>query len=127
MVASALTQEMIQSGRTLVQQLDDSGISVNAALWLLFPEVQAWKLMLSTPTLVADGPKAAYDAVQKALSKISHPQLQLDDVVIAKPDAPLLKLMRLAIRTGSGIDSIRFTQNVINGQLIPDALIYRLQ
>jgi len=118
---------MIQSGRTLVQQLDDSGISVNAALWLLFPEVQAWKLMLSTPTLVADGPKAAYDAVQKALSKISHPQLQLDDVVIAKPDAPLLKLMRLAIRTGSGIDSIRFTQNVINGQLIPDALIYRLQ
>ena len=127
MVTAALTDEMIQSGRSLIEELDKAGLSVDVAMWMLFPEISAWKLMISSPGFITKGPKAAYDVVQKALSKIGHPQLKLDDIVIAKAEVPLLKLMRMAVRTGDqSLASIRFTNNVINGQLIPDALIYRL-
>ncbi len=127
MVTPALTDEMIQSGRALIEDLDGSGLHVDVAMWMLFPDISAWKLMISSPVLIADGPKAAYDVVQKSLARISPRQLKLDDIVIAKAEAPLLRLMRVAVRTKDRtLASIRFTNNVINGQLIPDALIYRL-
>ena len=68
----------------------------------------------------------AYTKVQGALRKISTEHFGLDDVAVAKPNAPILRLLRLAVRTGPGITGIRFTKNVINGHLIEDAYIYRL-
>jgi hypothetical protein len=47
-------------------------------------------------------------------------------VSIAKKDDPLLKLLRIAIKTGPGISNIRFSRNTINGVIIEDAYIYRL-
>ena len=41
------------------------------------------------------------------------------------PDAPVVALLRTAIRTGPGISGIRFKNNVIDGTLIEDAYIYR--
>ena len=53
-------------------------------------------------------------------------ELSLDDLALAKPDAPLVTLLRNAVRTGSGIHGIRFSNNVMNGTVIEDAYIYRL-
>ena len=67
--------------------------------------------------------------VQKTLkrlrNRISH--LALEDIVMAKPDAPVIQLLRQVVATGPGISGIRFTSNVINGTLIEDAYIYRLK
>jgi hypothetical protein len=127
MVANILTEELINGGKNLLQELDASGIKVNAALWFYFPEEGFWKLMLSFPNVEKEGPKAAYVRVQKALFKLKGTQAPaLDDITIARPNAPLVQLLKIAIRTGPGISGIRFSNNVINGQLIPDAYIYRL-
>lgn len=40
-------------------------------------------------------------------------------------NAELVKLLRIAIRTGLGISRIQFSKNVINGHFVVDALIYR--
>ena len=53
-------------------------------------------------------------------------EISLDDIAVSKPKNPLLKLLKIAIKTGPAISGIRFTNNVINGQLIKDAHIYRL-
>jgi hypothetical protein len=128
MVANALTEEMIDGGKSLVNQLDQNQGKVNGAFWLLLPEQGFWKLMISLDDVERAGPKAAYVKIQRALSKIKKPQeLSLDDVALLKPDAPILKLMKAALQTGPGISGIRFTNNMINGQLISDAYIYRLQ
>jgi hypothetical protein len=51
----------------------------------------------------------------------------LDSIGLMEPDNPLIGLLALAIRTsGNDVSGIRFTNNVINGQLVPDAYIYRL-
>jgi hypothetical protein len=74
------------------------------------------------------GPREVYKQIQRTLGALSDKikTLSLADVVVAKPDAPMVAVLKRAVRTGPGIGGIRFSQNVIDGVLIEDAYIYRL-
>ncbi len=127
MVAMILNDELIKAGEQLLKQLDESAVKVDAALWLYSPEVETWKLLLSLPGFIAQGPTAAYRKVQKALSALPEEVgISLNDVSIADPNNPLFHLLKKAIGTLRGNKAVRFTKNVVNGRLIDDALIYRL-
>lgn len=127
MVATTLTDSLIKGGEALLKALETVGVNVDAAFWFLFPEQGFWKLMLSLPGVEKEGPRAAYARIQRALATLQgEAQLSLDDIAIAKPGAPIVHLLRSAVRTGHGIGGIRFSNNVINGVLISDAYIYRL-
>lgn len=128
MVETILTKEMIEMGRVLVRKLDEQGVSPAAALWLYFPEEQQWKLVIAELTVGTLGPKIIYRKIQQILAVSSDELsgLSLDDVTLARPDAPIIVLLRVAIRTGPGISGIRFKNNAINGTLIEDAYIYRM-
>lgn len=127
MVGTTLRDNLIKSGEDLVKQLDASNVLVDAALWFYFPDLETWRLMLSLPEIMKMGPKAAYKEVQKAFSKLGEDQpISLADVTITKTDAPILQLLKIAIKTGTDISHIRFSKNAINGQLIDDVFIYRL-
>jgi hypothetical protein len=128
MVETTLTKEMIETGATLVRKLDERGLQPDAALWLYFPDVQQWKLVIAEVKVGKKGPKEVYRQIQKVLTESADEiaELSLDDVALAKPDAPIVALLRVAIRTGPGISGIRFKNNVINGTLIEDVYIYRL-
>ena len=123
-----LDERLINDGKALLKDLDQHGFGADAAFWFLAPDLEAWKLMISTPQTATKGPKKTYQEIQKSLTRIKAEvqSLRLDDVALLKPKTPLLKLLRVALRTGPGISGIRFTDNVINGQLIPDAYIYRI-
>lgn len=129
MVNLTLSDAMIESGAKLVQKLDESGILPDAAFWLYFPDVQKWKLVFAEVKLGTVGPKEIYKRIQETMSSLGEEirEISLDDVALAKPQAPIVALLRVAIRTGPGISGIRFTGNVINGTLVEDAYIYRLK
>jgi hypothetical protein len=128
MVETDLTEEMIKTGAALIGKLDERGMQPDAAFWFYFPDLEAWKLVIAEVKVGKQGPKEVYRQVQKILGKFSRELhgLSLDDVALAKPDAPMVAILRVAIRTGPGISGIRFKHNVINGTLIEDAYIYRL-
>lgn len=129
MVESQLTPELIKEGATLIEGLDDAGVSPDAAFWLLAPEISGWKLLIAESSIGPKGPKDTYRLVQKVLlklrEKVTH--LSLEDVKLTTPDQPVVQALSQLFSTGPGIDGIRFTQNVINGLLIADAYIYRLR
>jgi hypothetical protein len=126
MVEANLTKELIDAGAKLVEKLDTRGLAPDAAFWLHSPEEQTWKLVLVEVKLAKKGPRAAYAEIQKILeSESEFGNLRLDDLVLEKPDARIVELIRKAMRTGSGITGIRFKNNVIDGTLIDDAYIYR--
>ena len=128
MVATQLTDRLVEDGVALVLALDATVIKPRSAFWFLFSDVGSWKLVIADPKLGPDGPRGAYKQIQKVLKKLQKKSnsLVLEDVVLAKPDAPIVEVMRTALRTGPGISGIRFTGNMINGVLIDDAYIYRL-
>lgn len=128
MVAKDLTDAMTKAGKSLILQMDEDGVEVDAAFWLYFSDIQMWKLLLSMPAASSEGPKKAYRKVQKAIGKLGEDaeELSLAQVAVLKPKAPVLHLLRSAVRVGPDIGGVRFTGNVINGQLIEDAYLYRI-
>ena len=127
MVETTLTKELIDAGAKLVEKLDERGLAPDLAFWLYSPEEQGWKLLLVEVKLSAKGPKAAYSEIQKILARYQQEigNLRLDDLVLEKPDARIVELIRRAVRTRPAVSGIRFKNNVVDGTLIDDAYIYR--
>lgn len=128
LVTETLSKEMIEAGADLTQRLDSVRIKVRAAFWFFLPEQKTWRLVFALPEVRTMGPKAAYKKVQSVLNKIPKDQLKiaLRDITVTEPSDPLIKLLSVMNSTGPGISDIRFSKNVINGQLIDDAYIYRM-
>lgn len=128
MVDRILTKEMIEAGAALVLKLDDSDIQPDAAFWLYYSDDQKWKLVLAEVTLAAEGPMRIYKKIQETL--LNYPdqfnELSLQDITLAKPDSATVKSLRHAVQAGPGTSGVRFTNNVIDGNLIDDVYIYRL-
>lgn len=127
MVEANLTDELIVAGEHLLDRLDERGVSPDVAFWLYSPEDQTWKLLLGEIKLVKKGPKAGYAQIQSVLSKYAEELgiLGLEDIVLERPDSLIVKLIRKAIRTDPEAKPVRFRNNVVNGTLIDDALVYR--
>lgn len=126
LVAPVLTPEMVTDGEKFLRELDQARIEVPAAFWFLPPEESSWRLVISSPDVAKKGPHAFYQKIDQILRRIGTNALSTSLVSALPPSHSLLAVMRTALKTGPGISNIRFTQNVINGVLIPDALIYRL-
>ena len=65
MVETSLTPELIEAGANLVRKLDERGLAPDAAFWLYFPELQAWKLVLAAVKVGQVGPREVYREVQE--------------------------------------------------------------
>jgi hypothetical protein len=128
---NSLVDQDIRQGEAIVRTLDDAGdpsMHPTAALWLLFPEEETWRLILALPAMATDPAQSVY---ARLLDIITHaPSVEhfnFDTVRLMSPDNPLIDLLGVAIQTpADAVAGIRFANNTINGQLIPDAYIYRL-
>lgn len=125
---ASLTQDMIRAGEDLLRRLDKADVGVSDALWLYVPEVSAWQLLIASRRVRTEGPKKLYKKIQTILGNMPKdaPRISLRDVSVAHEKIPLLSLLRIVIRTGPGINGVRFTGNTINGVFIEDAYIYRV-
>jgi hypothetical protein len=117
---------MIGAGGALVRKLDERGLQPDDAFWLYSSDTQEWKLVIAEVKFGKQGPRETYRQIQNAIAALDNEPISLDSVALARPDAPMVSLLRSAVRTGPGINGIRFTNNVINGTVIEDAYIYRL-
>jgi len=128
MVGAALTPQLIEEGAELLQALDASGLTPDAAFWFYSSDINAWKLVLAEMRVGPDGPREVYKQVQRTLDALSDTikSFSLADVVVAKPDAAVVSVLKRALRVERNAGGVRFSQNVIDGVLIEDAYIYRL-
>lgn len=126
MVKKQLVAMKVAEGKRLVEALDESDFPVNSALWFL-SETEVWRLLLASPVVDSEGPRAAYEGLQDFLNRSSPKyEIALDEVTLLSPRDALIGLLRGAVVTGSGVSEVRFTENSINNVFIEDALIYRI-
>jgi len=126
MAKPTLVESDKEAGEILLGNLDRSGFEVKAALWFYLPDSDEWRLILASPEVDAKSPKEAYKRVQSQLANLteSH-KLSLQNISLISPEDSLIKLLRGALHTGTGISHIQFTRNTINNVFIEDAFIYR--
>ena len=126
MVTNYLTDQMIEAGKTVLEQLDASNVDVSAALWLLEPESQSWRLVLAIREVDRQGPKAVYKKIDAALQRTAKGKtsLSLQDISAVSPKDAVITLLRKVVKTEKD-PGLRFSRNTINGHYIEDAYIYR--
>ncbi len=127
-VKEALSKEMIEAGSNLTRRLDETSFVVSASMWFFNVDSSSWRYIIASPQVDSNGVKNAYKKVQDTLATLSNGDgsISLRDITLISPNDPLIKLLKIVISTGDGISGIRFSRNLINGVLIEDAYIYRL-
>ena len=104
---------MARQSCALFDDAADPAMHPTAALWFLFPEEETWRLLLTLPATATDPAQSVYG--------------RLLEIVKQPPENALIELLSTAIQTpADAVAGIRFSNNTINGRLIPDAYIYRL-
>lgn len=119
---------MITAGEHVVGALDKLNVLVKGAFWLLLPDQHVWRLVIASPEVRTLGPKAVYRKVTAALKRLP-PDVQpisTKDITVVEDNNQLVQLLKALIKTGPTISKIRMSRNVVNGQLIEDALLYRM-
>jgi len=117
---------MIRGGDALTRKLDELGWPVVASFWFFERDENRWKLILASPQVDIKGPKKSYEAISDALSALHEHFTALQFITVVPPDHPLVKTLALATQAGSDITGTRISRNMINGQYIDDAYVYRV-
>jgi len=127
-VKEQLTDAMVNAGARLTEKLDEMGLPVTAAFWLFMPEVNEWRLLFASPEIASEGRRAVYDKIRRAIEQLkgTAAAAPLSVIGLMDTDADLIRLLKTAVQTGPGVNSVRFSKNVISGHFIDDALIYRV-
>ena len=124
LVKQDLTPEMIQAGAEFLQSLDAAQVPVTSAFWLYRGEEADWRLIIASPDVAQKGLRQVYLTLVDHLHAMTRDELKGSYITAVAPDEKIVVAIRKVFKT-AGISSIRLTGNVINGILIPDALIYR--
>jgi len=129
MAASTLVRSEIDAGLNLIEALDKSQFGVAAALWLYASDSDKWRMVIAYSGRRQDLEKKYRDAATISASwRSKHPEkpiLELSRVRITSVDDPLIKGLTPVIRM-DGLGEIRFSNNVVNGIYVEDAIIHRL-
>lgn len=121
-----LSQEMIDEGRKLVQRLDDEGMEIGAALWLLDDEAGRWNLVLAAPDIRRSGPLALYRMAARALARLGQPEeIPIERVTIADPQSELIRSIATVPLRGEKLAGQRVNGTLADRVHIEDAYIYR--
>jgi len=120
-----LEREDIKSGAKLIEHFDNEGLKIKIAFWFLDEEIDRWYLYISTSSVQSEGSREVYKSILKSMQKIKT-EIRIDDIKVIPYDSKMAKVFRDMIKTDKGINNIRFQNNILNGLLIKDALIYRV-
>jgi hypothetical protein len=92
-----LVEEDITCSKKLIKRLETDQFKVNSAFWLYFPELEEWKLVISTDFIDKCGPRKAYSFVQDKLEKIKPRIISLNDINIVGKNYELIESKRYVL------------------------------
>lgn len=126
LVKETLTEKMIAEGAALTRKLDEWGWPIVAAFWYFETEANDWKLMIASAKVNEDGPRKAYELIDRALDTLPGHLTDLQSIRVIAPDHPLVGTMAAAMQPGPGTVGKQISRRSINRHYIEDAYLYRL-
>ncbi|RZS83455.1 hypothetical protein EV217_2199 [Phyllobacterium myrsinacearum] len=129
MAATSLVRSDVDAGLKLITILDQGGFGVVAALWLFLTDAEKWKLVVAYKGSNKDLEKKYFEAATLISNwRKDNPAgtvLDLSNVRITGSDDPLITGLKRVMRV-DGTSEVRFSNNLIDGIYVEDALIHRL-
>lgn len=126
MAEATLVEPNVRAAQTLVRLLDEAGIKPRAALWTNTSDTDSWRLWIVPPAELTDK-REFYLRLADVFAAHRRELAALDSGEVQYVDAKHPVIQGLArIFHAEGLSEIRFTNNMLNGYFLPDAVILRM-
>lgn len=116
----------IATGSRIVDILDEAGLRVLLAMWLLTPEYEDLRFALSSRDLDTVDPRDAYGIVHSALEKEGIALENTPTLLVLRTTDPFVRALRQIFRKAKSVEGMRLGGQTIGGRFIEDAVVYRI-
>jgi len=118
----------LEAGRTVIEELEQRGITVDVAAWLQDDDTGTWRLLISTPTGDQTGSRPVYAAIQDLLGGLNISNLDLSAFLVASPHEHLVKDLKRRVGTDNGFheNELRLDLLGLGGRSYRSSRIYRV-
>jgi hypothetical protein len=124
MVAAALVGLEIEAGLQAVSSLEDAGIALKVALWMITSEYEEGRLVLASPSLDQKNPLKAYKAVLEILREgPSHSRPML---LVLRMKDPFIQSVRQKYAKAKDVEGTRLGGQIGNRYVL-DGYVYQIR
>jgi hypothetical protein len=115
----------IESGSHVVSELENAKLNPDVALWIVTPEYEEGRLVISSSKLDQTHPLRAYEKVAETLQgKLSH---SLPPILILRLKDPFIAQLRKLFGRTASVSGMRLGGQIIGNRFVSDAYVYRIK
>lgn len=126
MAQTILVGPEIETGKKIVQALDDAKLKISVAMWAVLAEYGDWRLVLSSSRLDARGILDAYGTLHEVLDKAGFTIRQTSSLMILRMKDKFIRDLRRAYGKAEDIEGLRLGGHTFGDRHIEDAYVYRI-
>jgi hypothetical protein len=126
MAQTLLVGPEIETGRKIVQALDDAKLRIGVAMWAVLSSYGDWRLVLASSRLDAKGTRGSYHAVFEALDKAGFTVRETESLVIFSMKDKFIRDLRQAFAKAASVEGMRLGGQTFGDRHIEDAYVYRI-
>jgi hypothetical protein len=115
----------VSAGLKVLDTLDAAKLKVAVACWMLSPDYNDWRLVLSSPAFDQTHPLKAYEQVAEALH--GHFVYTTPPILILPTKDPFIRELRRRFGKAKDVTGMRLGGQMIGNRFISDAYVYRIQ
>ena len=122
---ATLVSPDITAGSEALAALDAAGIKRLTALFILQPEYEDWRLVLSSPSLDMEHQLKAYEKVARILG--GRFVYTLPPMLVLRTKDPFIRDLRRTFASTSDTYGMRLGGQMFGGKYLEDAFVYRIR
>ncbi len=126
MAEATLVEPNVRAAQALMRLMDGAGLRPRAALWTYTSETDSWRLWIVPPAGILDK-REFYLRLADVFAAHTNELIGLDIGEVQYVDAkhPVIQGLGRILRA-EGPAEIRFSNNMLNGYFLPDAVVLRM-
>jgi len=116
----------LERGAEIIRILDQAGLKVSVALWVLLEEYDNWRLVLASHRFDAAGPLEAHGLTNDALRAAGFPVESKPAVLILAMNDPFVRALRRIFGKSKTAEGMRLGGQQIGNRWVEDGYVYRI-
>lgn len=126
MAEKALVEADLNRSERIVAALEEAGIRVSLALWVVFPEYEDWRLVLASRNLDSLTLGDAYLRVNCVLKDAGVSAWETPTIFIMKTTDPFVRALRRVFGKAKSVTGMRLGGQNWGGRFVEDAYAYKI-
>jgi len=116
----------IPMGAEILRALDEAGLNVKVAAWMVLPEYEDWRLILGSSTFDKAGTLKTFRLIREALDAAEIPIERRPIIVPLRMTDPTIRELRRIFGKAKSVEGMRLGGQMIGGRFIEDGYAYRI-